>query len=116
MQKSELEIGGKYNWVYQPERLIYMGYNWSCNGYWHQFALVEKPTEVWCEVQDSDISSFEKSKKPETVYVDDSFAVAKHKLKQIIDDFSLYTEDYSYFVPKRKTAQWKSEVYPYRSR
>ena len=35
---------------------MYLGYNWSGNGYWHQFALVENPTVVWCEVQPSELS------------------------------------------------------------
>lgn len=55
-------IGGRYNWKYQPERLIYLGYNWSGNGRWHQFALVENPNKVWCEVQPSDLSMFEETK------------------------------------------------------
>jgi len=54
-------IGGKYNWKNQPERLVYLGYNWSGNGYWHQFAKVESPTEVWCEVLDDQLSSFEET-------------------------------------------------------
>lgn len=55
-------IGGRYNWKGQPERLIYMGRNWSGNGYWHQFALVDKPNKVWCEVQDNELDGFEETK------------------------------------------------------
>lgn len=58
----EMVIGGKYNWKGQPEPLIYLGNNWSRNGYWHQFALVEDPTEIWCEVQSSDLELFEETK------------------------------------------------------
>jgi hypothetical protein len=50
-------VGGKYNWKGQPERLIYLGHV----GRWHQFALVEKPHEVWCEVVDDDLVSFEQT-------------------------------------------------------
>ena len=50
-------IGGKYNWVNQPERLVYIGKN----GYWHQFAKIESPTTVWCEVTSSDLSCFEET-------------------------------------------------------
>jgi len=50
-----MEAGKKYNWKNQPERLIYLGYNWSGNGFWHQFALVESPNKVWCECLDSDL-------------------------------------------------------------
>ena len=56
-----LKIGGKYNWIGQRERLIYLGHNWSGDGYWHQFALVEKPEEVWCEVKSAELSSFEET-------------------------------------------------------
>ena len=59
MSATEFIIGGRYNWRGQPERLIYKGRNWSGNGYWHQFAKVESPGEVWCEVLDSDLNSFE---------------------------------------------------------
>lgn len=53
-------IGGRYNWKYQPERLVYIGRNWSGNGYWHQFELVGVPG-VWCEVLDSELKMFEES-------------------------------------------------------
>lgn len=55
----ELKVGGKYNWINQPERLIYLGYNFSGNGYWHQFALVENPTKVWCGVMTIELKFFE---------------------------------------------------------
>lgn len=54
--------GGFYNWKCQPERLVYLGYNWSGNGYWHQFALVNKPDEVWCEVLERDLRLLEETK------------------------------------------------------
>lgn len=57
-----MEVGDLCNWKGQPERLIYLGFNFSGNGYWHQFALVEKPNEVWCEVPMSDFHYFERSK------------------------------------------------------
>lgn len=59
-------IGSFYNWKNQPERLVYLGKNWSGNGYWHQFALVEKPGKVWCEVLDEDLRSFEQTPSKET--------------------------------------------------
>lgn len=55
MNKSDIKIGGKYNWRYQPERLVYLGYNWSGNGYWHQFSLVSDPSVVWSEVTDYEL-------------------------------------------------------------
>ena len=52
-----LEIGGKYNWAASPERLIYLGKQ----GSWHQFALVESPESVWCEVLPSDMQMLERT-------------------------------------------------------
>ena len=56
-----MKIGGKYNWKGQPERLIYLGNNWSGNGYWHQFAKVESPGVVWCEVLGPDLHMIEET-------------------------------------------------------
>ena len=55
-------IGEKYNWRNQPERLVYMGKNWSGNGYWHQFEKIESPGVIWCEVLDSDLHMIEETK------------------------------------------------------
>lgn len=57
-----MKIGGRYNWKNQPERLIYLGHNWSGDGYWHQFAKVDAPDVVWCEVKTYDLQSFEETK------------------------------------------------------
>ena len=57
-----MNIGGKYNFKNQSERLIYLGNNFSGNGYWHQFALVESPRSVWCELLDNDLTMLEESK------------------------------------------------------
>ena len=51
----KMVIGGKYNWIGQPERLVYI---WK-SGNWHQFALIEKPNDVWCEVLDRDLHKLE---------------------------------------------------------
>ena len=58
----ELIRGNPYNWKHAPERLIYMGYNWSGNGYWHQFEKIDKPGEIWCEVTPSDLTMIEETK------------------------------------------------------
>jgi hypothetical protein len=55
----KFEIGGRYNWKGQPERLIYLGCNFSGNGFWHQFAKVGEPEKIWCEVLTEDLASFE---------------------------------------------------------
>lgn len=57
----KMKIGGRYNWKGQPERLIFLGRNWSGNGYWNQFARVDLQEKVWCEVLDSDLDMFEES-------------------------------------------------------
>lgn len=59
-----LKIGGRYNWKHQAERLIYMGKiqdHRFCRG-WYQFALVDAPNKVWCEVRPEDIDMFEETK------------------------------------------------------
>ena len=57
-------IGGFYNWIDQPERLVYMGaerYSGDPRN-WHQFAKVETPHMCWSEVLTSDLASFEETK------------------------------------------------------
>ena len=58
-----MKIRGRYNFKGQPERLVYRGRNWSGNGYWHQFELVEKPGKVWSEVLDSELWMIEETPK-----------------------------------------------------
>ncbi len=60
-QGVTLLIGGKYNWKGQPERMVYLGHNWSGNGHWHQFALEAEPGVVWCEVLPSELFMIEKT-------------------------------------------------------
>ncbi len=61
---SAIKIGTKYNWKNQPERLVYLGYNWCGDGYWHQFALVERPDVIWCEVLPRDMHMLEETAQP----------------------------------------------------
>jgi NTP pyrophosphatase (non-canonical NTP hydrolase) len=61
MNRYDLKLPGKYNFKNQSERLIYLGYNFSGNGHWNQFALVEDPEVVWCELLDSDLSMIEET-------------------------------------------------------
>ena len=56
-----LVIGDRYNWKNQPERLVYIGMCEPRNGPWHQFAKVESPDEVWCEVLRSDLHMLEET-------------------------------------------------------
>ena len=64
MTPDQLKINGRYNWQGQPERLIYIGKDVSQR--WYQFALVEEPDEVWCEVQAWQLGSFEET--PDTAH------------------------------------------------
>ncbi len=57
----KLELHGKYNFKNQPERLIYLGNNFSGNGYWHQFAKVDEPDVVWSEMLDADLQMIEET-------------------------------------------------------
>lgn len=56
-----MKIGGNYNWKGQADRLVYLGNNWSGNGYWHQFAKVKEPDVIWCEVLDSELHMIEET-------------------------------------------------------
>ena len=57
-----MKTGVFYNWKGQPERLVYLGYHWSGNGWWHQFAKRDEPDKVWCEVLPSDLHMIEETK------------------------------------------------------
>ena len=61
----ELKIGGKYNFRGQATRLVYLGRNWIGNGFWHQFARVERPDLVWSEILDSDLHMIVETPAPE---------------------------------------------------
>ena len=62
LTETDLQIGGRYNWKNQAERLVYVGMCEPRNGRWHQFEKIDKPGEVWCEVHPTDISKIEVSK------------------------------------------------------
>jgi hypothetical protein len=52
-----LIVGGKYNWKGQLERLVYLGKQ----GLWYQFAKVEEPWKVWCEILANDLHNLEET-------------------------------------------------------
>jgi hypothetical protein len=56
--KDNLVRGGKYNWKWQPERLVYL----RQVGAWYQFALTSNPEKIWCEVLAEDLEMFEETK------------------------------------------------------
>ena len=51
-------IGNKYKWKGQSDKLVYLGYNFD-GGWWHQFALVNKPDVIWCEVTGKELHLLE---------------------------------------------------------
>ena len=55
-----MKVGGRYNWIGQPERLIYTGLDWA--GYWHQFSKIGDDRAVWCEVSSGDLCFIEETK------------------------------------------------------
>lgn len=60
MTPEEMKVGGRYNWINQPERLIYTGLDWA--GYWHQFRKIGDDRAVWCEVASADLQFIEETK------------------------------------------------------
>ena len=64
MTKTEMKLGGRYNWKGQPERLVYVGFirdHLTCPG-WFQFAPVDNPNDIWCEVREADLGMLEETK------------------------------------------------------
>lgn len=57
---SDLKLGKRYNWKKQTDRLIYIGTQIS-NGLWYQFAKIDKPNIVWCEVREDDLHMMEET-------------------------------------------------------
>lgn len=61
MKKEDMVKGGLYKFKGDSEIVMYIGYNWSGNGYWHQFELVGAQG-VWSELLDSDLLLLEEVK------------------------------------------------------
>lgn len=60
-----LVVGDRYKHKQGSIVVIYLGHNWSRDGYWHQFARVEEPNIVWTEFKASGLRGLEHV--PETV-------------------------------------------------
>ena len=54
-----MTIGKTYKFKYSPEILIYIGKNFSGNGYWHQFEKADNRGTVRCELLDHDLKMIE---------------------------------------------------------
>lgn len=64
-----LQVGGRYNWRHQAERLVYVGAKHypGDRRTWHQFAKVESPSVVWSEVLNEDLAMFEATPTPDPI-------------------------------------------------
>jgi len=60
-QARGLTVGETYKFKYQNSPILkYLGYNWSGNGYWHQFGNTEEnENEVWSELNNGDLHLIE---------------------------------------------------------
>lgn len=65
---NTIKVGDKYNWINQNDRLVYIGKS----GAWYQFAKIDSPDVVWCEVLNEDLRMLELTA--------DVFTKAKEKL------------------------------------
>lgn len=53
------QFNKRYNWIHEPWNvMVYLGKR----GAWHQFALADKPTVIWCEALTSDLRAIEETK------------------------------------------------------
>jgi hypothetical protein len=57
LESESLEIGGRYNFKLQPERLIYVGKKRA----WHQFIRIGYGAFMWCELLDREIYLLEET-------------------------------------------------------
>jgi hypothetical protein len=57
LEAESLNIGGRYNFKLQPERLMYVG-NF---GPWHQFTKIGDSASVWCELLSPEICLLEET-------------------------------------------------------
>ncbi len=113
-------VGERYNWKSQPERLVYLGQMRDSSGWWHEFAKVESPETVWCQVRDSDLQYFEKTTGKHDLCAFDE--VPPEVKKAVVVSFSaknftiiraddLYDFSEKTHLPKEKRkAQWKQET------
>lgn len=83
---AAMKHGGRYNWKGQPDRLIYLGRNWSGNGYWHQFKKIGDPREVWCEVVDADLPGLEETSEPADHQSADALDAARYRWLRSADN------------------------------
>jgi hypothetical protein len=77
---TQLEIDGRYNFEHDSTQLIYLGYNYSGNGHWHQFAKVGT-CDVWAEVLDSELYMIVQTEK--CIEAEVKRKVSKNKAKSL---------------------------------
>lgn len=63
MKANAIKIGGHYNWIGQPDRLIYLGQpSTGPSRGWHQFKKIGDPRAIWCEVLNNELRLIEETK------------------------------------------------------
>ena len=60
LEAESLEIGGRYNFKLQPERLVYVGKKSA----WHQFTRIGYDAFIWCELLGPEICLLEETVDP----------------------------------------------------
>ena len=90
-----MEIGGRYNWKGQEERLIYTGKN----GPWHEFEKVDTPGIVWCEVLDCDLHMIEET-------IDESFELIEEAAALLLELKDTLAENGSRPEDPKKARLW----------
>jgi hypothetical protein len=64
MEREDMQVGCHYKFKHEEDLsklLVYVGYNWSGNGRWHQFELKSERGKVWCEITDNDLRMIEEA-------------------------------------------------------
>ena len=62
LTQADLVKGRHYRWKSDAvNTMVYMGFNWSGNGYWHQFERISQPGVIWCEITSRELEMIEET-------------------------------------------------------
>lgn len=62
LTQADLVKGRHYRWKHDAvNTMVYMGHNWSGNGYWHQFERISQPGVIWCEITSRELEMIEET-------------------------------------------------------
>lgn len=79
MNSKDMVIGNNYKFIGQDDELLYVGFNLSGNGYWHQFEKTDNYGVVWSELQGSDLNLIEEVKPNMTTVTSSNIKAVGHK-------------------------------------